>query len=263
MIRKIADKVLPICIQRFCIDCYYFLKSFRALRYRGSRYKCPFCNHSFSKFLPAGVDSAVLKKKKIIGGGRRQNVLCPFCSSIDRERLVYVFIKENNLLFKDMKLLHVAPERNLKRVFERKKINYFSADLKSALARIKMDIQKIKFPDNYFDGIICNHVLEHIVDDRKAMAELLRVLMPGGWAILQVPFSPLLKNTFEDFSVVDADEREMVFGQSDHVRIYGADYVSRLRSVGFKADQKKLSDVLIKKFALNGDELVFFCRKSK
>lgn len=140
-----------------------------------------------------------------------------------------------------MRLLHIAPERNLQKALEKKNIEYFSADLDSPLAKIKMDIQNIKFPANYFDAIICNHVLEHIIDNKKAMRELYRVLKPRGWAILQVPYLPIMKTTFEDSAIVTPKERENIFGQSDHVRIYGNDYPERLRSVGFQVKKENCS----------------------
>ena len=97
-----------------------------------------------------------------------------------------------------------------------------------------MSVTKIPFSDDYFDAIICNHVLEHVVDDSKAMTELFRVLKPGGWAILQVPISMVLEETYEDFSIVDPQHREQAFGQADHVRIYAKDYETRLALAGFK-----------------------------
>ncbi len=229
--------------------------------HRGSRYSCSFCNHSFSRFLPDGLKLSVLKEKKIIGGGYRLNAICPYCSSSDRDRLVHLFLKERKLLYRHMRLLHVAPERNLQKLFERKEIEYFSADLKSYFAETKMDIKNLEYPANYVDAIICNHVLEHIVDDKKAMRELYRVLKPGGWAILQVPYSPVLKKTFEDSSITLAKERKMVFGQLSHVRIYGTDYVNRLQSVGFQVKQENLDKNVTEKFALNPDEMIFFCKK--
>ena len=254
---------------KIAIKCYKALenlnvnltKHYYRLFHIGSRYLCPFCLHSYSAFVPSGLKQKVLKEKRVIGGGYRLNVICPYCGSGDRDRLVYVFTKENQLIRKQMKLLHVAPERKLLGILEKEGINLYSADLDSSLARIKMDIRKINFPDGFFDAIICNHVLEHIVDDLTAMKELFRVLESGGWAILQVPYSPILTETFEDPSVITKSERSRVFGQSDHVRIYGRDYVNRLQSVGFEVEEKEIDADSIKKFALNCDEKIFFCKK--
>jgi hypothetical protein len=228
---------------------------------KGNEYTCPFCEHSFSRFLSSGYKHSVLNEKKMVGGGYRKNNECPYCGSLDRERLVSLFLNSNNMLHSEMNILHIAPEKSLQRMFKRKQINTVSADLNSPLASIKMDIQQIQFPDNYFDAIICNHVLEHIPDDYRAMKELYRVLKPGGWAILQVPYSPLLEETFEDANIIRTRDRERVFGQSDHVRIYGLDYVTRLHSSGFTVTTEKMDAAVTKQYALNAEEVIFYCKK--
>ena len=165
-----------------------------------------------------------------------------------------------------IRLLHIAPEKNLQKALKAfSKIKYISGDLNPLVADRKIDITDINFENNYFDFIICNHVLEHIVDDRKAMRELFRVLKPEGFAILQVPISKNAKETFEDFSIILPEKKERYFGQKDHVRIYGKDYKNRLESVGFKVvlyDIKKdLSIQDIKKFGLNESEILYLCGK--
>jgi len=138
--------------------------------------------------------------------------LCSRCHSTDRERLVYWYIvNKTNILYsqKTIKLLHIAHERNLQKVLRAfNKIKYISGDLNPLVADRKIDITDINFENDYFDFIICNHVLEYILDDQKAMRELFRVLKPGGEAILQVPISKYNKDTFEDFSIISPRERE-------------------------------------------------------
>lgn len=131
---------------------------------------------------------------------------------------------------------------------------------------VKMDITDIQFPPETFDVVYCSHVLEHVPDDRKAMREFWRVLKPGGWAILNVPV--IDKETFEDFSITDPDERERVFGKDDHVRLYGPDYADRLREAGFVVTVVSPGDMCsateIRRFGLTpaaGD--VYFCTKEK
>ena len=160
-----------------------------------------------------------------------------------------------------MKLLHIAPEYSLEKKITNEPIDYYTADLNSPMVRIKMDIQNIDFESNFFDGIICNHVLEHVDDYKKAMSELFRVLKTNGWAILQVPISPVLNETFEDFSIVKPKDREKIFGQYDHVRIFGTDYVKHLNSVGFQVSKITLDKLLIQNNALNPDEVVYFSKK--
>lgn len=238
--------------------------------YIGNKVKCPFCKKYFRKFLSSGLDFSILKEKNIVGAGHRLNVICPRCRSTDRERLIYLYIKNKINLFQQIQnkinLLHIAPERNLQKIFIlHPNIKYFSIDLNSPLAMIKMDITDIKFKGNSFDIIICCHVLEHILDDQKAMSELYRILKPKGWAILQVPISPMFKKTYEDLTIKTPKEKEKIYGQNDHVRIYGQDYSDRLIKAGFnvKIDSyaKKLKIDIIKKYGINKDENIFFCQK--
>lgn len=235
------------------------------IKYWGKKYHCPLCSSNIKLLKPIGFDFPVLQEMQIVGGGKR-NALCPVCESSDRVRLNYVFLKENTDLFsKPTKLLHLAPEPSLKKVFlKHKKIDYLTADLYKENVMVKMDITDIQFPDQAFDGIICNHILEHIPDDQKAMKELFRVLKPGGWAILQVPFSKVLEKTFEDSTITSEAEREKVFGQKDHVRIYGLDYAERLRKTGFKVTEYKWTEDAnlentANRLGLNKDEIVFYC----
>ncbi|MDP8227851.1 MAG: methyltransferase domain-containing protein [Candidatus Electryoneaceae bacterium] len=200
---------------------------------------CPFCGGTFRKFLPSGFHYPVLREKNVVSGGYRLNAQCPKCGSLDRERLVYQYLlKKTDFFSRNVRLLHVAPEEHLEKCFRRHpNIDYLTADLYAMNVMVKMDISDIHYDDNSFDVIICNHVLEHVLDDRKAMAELFRVLKPDGWAILQVPISLLLDRTFEDPTVTTSEERERIFGQDDHVRIYAGDYSDRLEEVGFRVEQ--------------------------
>lgn len=259
MIKKIINKIKAIFLN--WMGMLGIRKYVNLIIYKGSKHKCPFCSHSFKEFLPTGAKLAVLKEKKVVGGGYRLNAICPYCHSSDRERLTYLFMKGNKLTSEGTKLLHFAPEKNLQKALKKENINYSSADLGSNLAEKKTDIRKIEFPSDHFDAIICNHVLEHVIEDKKAISELYRVLKPGGWAILQVPHSLVLDKTFEDQSIVGEKEREKAFGQFNHVRIYGADYINRLQSAGFKVEKKKLDQDTTQKFALNSNEMIFFCRK--
>jgi ubiquinone/menaquinone biosynthesis C-methylase UbiE len=146
-------------------------------------------------------------------------------------------------------------------------IDYRSADISSPLAMDKVDIAKFKYEDNSFDVIICCHVLEHVPDDRKAMSELYRVLKPGGWAILQVPISLSLEKTYEDPTVATPKERERAFGQCDHFRIYGRDYIDRLESAGFSVDvyniTKEFGESFVNKHSLIKNEDIYICSKLK
>jgi SAM-dependent methyltransferase len=140
-------------------------------------------------------------------------------------------------------MLHIAPERCFEAKFkDLLHDGYLSADLSSPRAMKKLDITDIPYPDETFDVIYCSHVLEHVPDDRKAMREFCRVLKDTGWAILLVPITS--EKTFEDSSIVTPAERLRVFGQKDHVRRYGPDYVDRLRDAGFTVETTKVEDLV-------------------
>lgn len=190
---------------------------------KGKNVECPVCGGHFKKFLPYGyVD-------------KRENALCPKCLSLERHRLLWLFLQEKELLTKELKVLHIAPEQPfIKRFRKNKNWNYTTGDLLSPLADVKFDVQNIPFEDESFDLVICNHVLEHVDEDSKAMSEFHRILKKGGNAVLQVPMNINSETTDEDPSITDPKEREKRFGQYDHVRMYGMDYFERLRKVGFK-----------------------------
>jgi SAM-dependent methyltransferase len=176
----------------------------------------------------------------------REQAMCPKCLSLERHRLLWLYLKNRTSFFTArLKVLHVAPEQCFHKRFRMmKNLEYITADLESPLADIKLDIQKTPFQDNEFDVIICNHVLEHVSDDRKAIAEIFRVLKHGGFALLQVPTDYSMETTYEDASVTDPAERERKFRQKDHHRLYGQDYPERLAKAGFTIREENYLMVL-------------------
>ena len=195
------------------------------LFYSGNKMECPICGKKARKFMPYGIT-------------KRPNAMCPHCFSLERHRLLWLYLKNETGLFESKpKLLHVAPEQCYMKPLERLLgDNYLTADLDSPLAKIKMNIQAIPFPDGEFDVIFCNHVLEHVDDDRQAMREFYRVMKPGGWGVLLVPINANRTTTYEDPTITDKKGREKAFGQWDHVREYGTDYTDRLREAGFTVE---------------------------
>jgi len=223
---------------------------------RGKKYTDPIDGKSYRKFLPYGYENI------------RENALAPGTLSLERHRLFWLYLKNETSFFtsENLRVLHFAPEQAfLKRFRKLKHLQYTTTDLNSPIADVKADICNLPFEDNAYDFIICNHVLEHIPNDTKAMEELYRVLAPGGTAIIQVPYDKNRAATFEDNSITNRDERARIFGQYDHVRIYGMDYFEKLTSVGFKASAvdytSNLSEEAIATYRLPKGELIPVCRK--
>ena len=218
--------------------------------FKGTRFTDPIDGSSYRKFLPYGY-------QKI-----RENALCPGTLSLERHRLLWLYLeRETNLIDNAIKVLHVAPEQVFYQKFRTfSHWEYTTTDLHSPLAEIKADLCELPFQDNYYDLILCNHVLEHIPEDQKAMQEMYRVLKPGGTLIAQVPLEENRTQTFEDNSITDKATRTEIFGQYDHVRIYGTDYYTRLESVGFDSHAidflKKLTSQEKQKFALPYSEKI-------
>jgi len=235
----------------------------------GFKYRCPFCRSSVRAFLPFGLPFPVLREKRVVGGGFRENALCPVCFAIDRHRLLYLYLRNKTDIFSvPTKLLHVAPEPRIADVLRAGgNVQYVSADLLPENVMVQMDITAIQYPDNSFDAIICNHVLGNIADDGLAFREIMRTLRPGGWAILQVPISKTLKRTYEDFSITTAEGREQAFGEAHQLRIYAEDYKDRLEAAGFLVDVFNWTDEpenfggANNLYALNTAESVYRVRK--
>lgn len=196
-----------------------------SLLYHGDRVTCPCCGQSARKFMPTVLPV----------GPNRPNARCPNCGARDRQRHLWLYLERKTNLFSDrLRVLHFAPER----IFEEKlrsraNLDYVSTDLARARADVKADITDLPFPDDSFDVILCSHVLEHVVEDRKAMRELHRVLRPGGWALVLVPIDFGREETFENPAIVAPADRERLFGQADHIRVYGRDFTARLEEAGF------------------------------
>lgn len=139
---------------------------------------------------------------------------------------------------------------------------YITGDIESPLAKVKMDIHHIPFEENRFDVVLCNHVLEHVKDDIQAMREINRVLRPGGWAIMQVPFfSPVPEKTIEDPGLTDRREREAAFGQDDHVRKFGKDYAERIGQSGLKPEPNAFAHTLTEEachhYGISRNEIIY------
>ncbi len=235
----------------------YWVKPIISFYLKGDRYTDPIDGKSYRKFLPYGY------------GKQRENALSPSTLSLERHRLMWLFLRDETDFFtskQKQKVLHIAPEQCFLDIFRNQNnLDYTTSDIKSPIADVKADICNLPFENNCYDIIFCNHVLEHIADDTRAMQELFRVLKPGGMGIFQIPQDLSRKKTFEDNTIVDKKERAKIFGQYDHVRIYGLDYFEKLRAIGFKVEEidytKKMEQKEIKRFCLMKNEILPVCYK--
>ncbi|MEL6975118.1 MAG: methyltransferase domain-containing protein [Bacteroidota bacterium] len=233
----------------------YWVRPLIALFLEGKTFTDPIDGKRFRKFLPYGYENP------------RENVLSPSTLSLERHRLLWLFLQnKTNFFTAPLKLLHFAPEQAFYKRFRKQgNLEYITTDLNSPLADVKADICKLPFENDAFDVILCNHVLEHIPDDTQAMKELHRVLRPGGWGVFQIPQDLTREQTFEDNSITDKRERAKIFGQYDHVRIYGLDYFDKLRSIGFIVEAvdytAQLSPEEINQYRLAQGELIPFVKK--
>jgi SAM-dependent methyltransferase len=252
MIKNIARKYIS---EKNRIRILEAVRKTRGLFLIGSKFYCVCCNKHFRRFLAHGNIP-------------RNNARCPNCGSLERTRLTFYYLQHETDIFDEGKrILHFAPESMLEKRLKSIENNYISADLNPALADMVVDITSIQFPSNYFDYIICSHVLGHVPDEKEAIDEMYRVLKPGGRAIVLTLLNPELNNTFEDNSKKKPEERLAAYGEPDLVRLHGADFKERLsRPIGSvnRIDYRKnFSEHDRDKFSLgNGErEIIFDCKK--
>jgi len=249
-VKKIFKLLINLVPRPALIRFSYFISPLLSFFLKGNKFTDPIDGKSFRSFLPYGY------------GKQRENVLSPSTLSLERHRLLWLYLKrETDFFTEPLKVLHFAPEQAFyKRFKSMRNLEYITTDLNSPLAEVKADICSLPFKDNEFDVVLCNHVLEHIPDDTKAMQELYRILKPGGRGIFQIPQDLSRDVTFEDDTITDKKERARIFGQYDHVRIYGKDYFKKLRNIGFKVDEvdytSTLSEKEIKKYCLAKGEII-------
>ena len=231
------------------------------LLYLGKGKQCPLCGCQRRRFLPYGYVTS------------RENALCPNCLSLERHRLLWLWlVRESDIGRGAMalpKMLHIAPEvalmRKFKKMYASTPDRYVTADLESPLADMHFDVQQIPLEAESFDAVICNHIMEHVEDDSKALRELYRIMRRGGWGVILSPVELEREKTFEDDTITDPAERTRIFGQYDHRRIYGRDYAARLREAGFEVydiDYKnELSKAEQELYALPTDHLYIVCKQ--
>jgi SAM-dependent methyltransferase len=190
----------------------------------------------------------------------RFDAQCPHCRSLERHRLLLLSDQKASLIRAGSDILHVAPEPVVRDYLRGRCSNYISLDLFSKDADVHEPIENTSFSDESFDHIVCSHVLEH-VDDDKALREMFRLLRCDGTLLLMVPIVEGWEKTYE-YPAVSKDERDLHFGQSDHVRYYGRDLRERMSRVGFSFREFTAQGTEAVKFGLTRGEKVFVALKS-
>lgn len=249
-----------------------FIKSLKTLfkksYFKGDKYFCPICNSNLRALVPIGRDSVLYTELEIIGAGLR-NAGCGVCGSTDKERLLYIYLvglitkfKSEN---KSLKVLHVAPELAIKDLFKDQENifyvagDYFADGYEYPSDVISLNIEETKYDSNQFDLIICCHVLEHVYDDQKAINEIFRILNKNGKAILQVPISMVINDTIEISEKRSNLLNNHLYGQEDHLRLYGKDYLQNLKNAGFQVHCEMVNND--SNFGFNKNEFLIIAEK--
>jgi SAM-dependent methyltransferase len=194
------------------------------------------------------------------GRPRRIDARCPRCGSAERYRLFALWLDRHGRALRTARVLHFAPEKGLAKLLKTRVGSYLSADIMPGNADVVRNIEAIEEPDASFDGVVCSHVLEH-VDDRKALQEVYRVLKPGGLALIMLPVIEGWSTTYENKAVVSPEDRARHYGQSDHVRYYGADVRDRIRAAGFALEEFTAEGEDVLTYGLARGEKVFVATK--
>jgi hypothetical protein len=247
--QRLVKLLVPARMRRFV------LRRLRLVIYRGDAVECPCCGGRFSRWMP--------------GLSHRATRVCPRCGAQERHRALWLYMRERTDLFSrpQLSILHWAPEYALQRSLSAlPNAAYVSADLEGDEALQHMDMTDVPFKDGAFDLVVCVHVLEHVGDDRQAIREMVRVLKPGGMALLLVPIV-LEQPTREDPSITTPEARREAYWQEDHLRLYGGDFPERLEEEGFEVTVdgwvRTLDQATLERYGLFPLEDVYVARRPR
>lgn len=268
--REIEHNIYKYCSNSVVYNCGSFIEE-NLIRRRvrnilGDKY-CIICNNQVDKFEPVGIEEEIFNRLHIIGGGYRENAVCSNCGCIDRERWLYYVIKnKTDISTLSGRILHFAPEESISDYIKNNdEVDYYTADVVLGRAMHVTDITNMQYKDETFDYVICNHVMEHIIDEEKAVEEVKRVLKENGKWIFSFPICMEIK-TYEDSSIISPEERLKAYGQADHVRLYGYDYKERFEKYGLKLEvyspQDEITDEELKKYGYIKEDVIIIASKN-
>ena len=227
--------------------------------------KCSICGKK-SIFTSFGYDSPIYKKYNMSCGGYRENVTCPNCGANDRIRYIdYIISKYTNIYTGKNIILHIAPEKCIEeKIRDNKNCEYITGDLDPKLAEVQVDVTNMPFKDKTFNYIIINHVFEHIKNEEKAISEVKRCLKDNGFLLFSVPIN-LDEKTFEDSSIISVEDKINFYGQPDHIRLYGYDYIERFEKFGLQIEEfiaeKSMSKKAINTYNVQPKDRVCIAKK--
>ncbi len=239
-LKNIIRKIIPHSLL-FRIESQ--LRYIHYLLYKGNTYTCNVCERKLSKFQSFGIEK-----------------ICPACGSLARNRRLWLLLRDVYLK-KKMRVLDFSPSRSIYRNLLKEDIEYFPTDLSGDfIANYQFNITDIDVVDSFFDLIICYHILEHVVDDAKAISELFRVIKNEGVCLIQTPFKE--GEIYENYSIVNEEDRRVHFGQEDHVRIYSESGLKkRLEEAGFHVDVLAFHEAQNNNYGFDPYEIIFVCKK--
>lgn len=237
------------------------------IRICGHKNKCTICGQ-IVEYEDYGWDVPLFREKRVVGGGHRERVMCPKCGCNDRIRWVDYVIKHfTDIYYGENTILHIAPEPGVReKILKNRKANYMTGDIERGVADYVVNVEDMPFENEKFDYIILNHVMEHVINEAKAVYELKRCLKHDGTIIFSVPIS-LDEDTFEDPTIMTEEARFKAYGQGDHVRLYGKDIIDRFNKYDLCLKEYNVSQLLsqrkIEKYRLMPNDRLYFARKAK
>ncbi len=240
-LKKIFKSLIP---SAFLRENELFFRSIVAFFYKGTAYQCNLCGYKLSKFVVT----------------ENYGSICPKCGSISRNRRLYAVLQGT---LENKRILHFSPSKSLRNKIQNMDTKeYITSDYLGEFKAMKnLNIEDINEPDNYFDVILCYHVLEHVSQDTKAMNELYRILVPNGLCYIQTPFKS--GDIYEDDTMVTKEDRLKHFGQEDHLRVYSVSGLSaRLEQAGFKVEILNFNESSTNKFGLSENEHIILAQKA-
>ena len=244
MLEKAKNVFLNICPEPLLMPAANIVRRGREICYRTDAvlyphktiYSCPCCGLRFRSFIEGDYRERPKRFNHSRYESARQDVLCPHCKSLPRHRILALWCEKHIDILRGADILYFAPDRCESLWMEKYGMSFKSADLHRA-ADYKLNIQDTHLPGGSYDIIICNHVLEHVDDFRKALKEMYRVLRPSGSFICSFPMDPSVELVDEDPTVKTEEERLRRFGQNDHLRVFGMHPEQFLTDAGFVVER--------------------------